>query len=571
MAPPERWFEDFVPGQVEEFGDFVMTLAEIIGFAARYDPQPFHIDPEAARASAFGELVASGWNTAAVAMRLMVDHFIPPNAALGSPGVDELRWTQPVKPGDRLRVRATIADARPSRSKPDRGIVHTAIEVLNQHDAVVMTSRVIGLFRARPPGLAPALQPQTTPPILAPAHLAAPHLAAPHLAAPHTGTYPTHTLAEIFHAKPDSPLRGLASGTQTGDAIDIALPPLHLGAQLMPMLEPHETPGGAKWDDPSFRSMIPWVCGFTDVRVHGDGGIVVAERGAGTGFADFGAVVADTVLHVAEQRQGFARTADGIVLLGDSPPVPLKGTWLSLLCGSHWNYYHWMIDGIGRLAAANAQTLARCTGVLVPASLAPFAAQTLALSGITRNLEVWPLGPTDSVTVTELLIPWRMADGFWPHPDLHRTLANLVPHAPHHPSLPRRIYIDRRAGTNRPLANEDEVIDALAGAGVTPIRLETLSLAAQAALFRQAELVVAPHGAGLTNLVFAPPGCRVVELVMDAYQHWAFRRLAALGNLDYDCVPGRALPGQPTDWVHDLRWSVSPMHVQAAVAAALGR
>ena len=230
-----------------------------------------------------------------------------------------------------------------------------------------------------------------------------------------------------------------------------------------------------------------------------------------------------------------------------------------------------MIDGIGRLAASNPQVLTGCAGILVPANLAPFAAQTLALSGITRNLEVWPLGPTDSVAVTELLVPWRMSDGFWPHPDLHRTLAALVPPTPHNPSLPRRFYIDRRNSPNRPLVNEGEIIDALAGAGIIPIRLETLSLSAQAALFRQAELIVAPHGAGLTNLVFAPPGCRVVELVMDAYQHWAFRRLAALGSLDYDCVPGRALPGQKADWVHDLRWHIAPMHVQAAVAAALAR
>ena len=560
MPPPDRWFEDFTPGQVFEFGDYKMTLAEILGFATRYDPQPFHTDPDAARGSAFGELVASGWNTAAIAMRLLVDHFIPANSAMGSPGVDELRWTRPVKPGDRLSMRVTITETRLSRSKPDRGIVHNTTEVLNQHNEVVMTMRGMAMFRARPA----SVMPESAPPLPAPTPAPAPtpRPASPPEPAPSFPgiTIPQASLAEIFHAQPGALLRGRAAGTQTGEAVDIALPPLHLGAQLMPALDPHETPGGAKWDDPSFRSMIPWVCGFPDVMVHGDGGIVV------TG----GTVVADTLIHVVEARQGFAKTEAGIVLHGGSPPVALEGTWLSLLCGSHWNYYHWMIDGIGRLAAADPATLARCRGVLVPANLAPFAAQTLALSGIARNLEVWPLGPTDAVTIPHLLVPWRMADGFWPHPDLHRFLATLVPQTPHNPSLPRRIYIDRRGTQNRPLVNEDEVIAALAGANVVPIPLETLSLAAQAALFRQAELIVAPHGAGLTNLVFARPACRVVELVMDAYQHWAFRRLAALGNLDYDCVPGRALPGQPTEWVHDLRWTVSPMHVQAAIAAALG-
>jgi len=247
----------------------------------------------------------------------------------------------------------------------------------------------------------------------------------------------------------------------------------------------------------------------------------------------------------------------------------LDGVWLSLLCGSHWNHFHWMIDGIGRLAAADAATLARCTGVLVPAGLSAVAAQSAALSGILRGRQVRMLGPNESVQVRRLEVPWRMADGFWPHPALHRFLAGLVPAAPRNPAFPPRIYIDRRGAANRRLANEDAVIAALAGAGVVPIRLEALSLAAQAALFRQAELVVAPHGAGLANLVFAPPGCAVVELVMDAYQHWAFRRLAALGGLDYDCVPGHTLPGGEEAWVHDRTWTVDPAQVQLAVAASL--
>ena len=150
MAAPSRWFEDFVPGEVFEFGDYLLGEAEIIDFARRYDPQQFHIDPEAAKSSAFGELVASGWNTASVAMRLMVDHFVPANAAMGSPGVDELRWTKPVKPGDRLRLRVSITEARRSRSKPDRGIVHSLTEMLNQNDQVVMTMRGMLMLRVRP-------------------------------------------------------------------------------------------------------------------------------------------------------------------------------------------------------------------------------------------------------------------------------------------------------------------------------------------------------------------------------------------------------------------------------------
>ncbi len=147
----DRWLEDFRPGETAEFGDYEMTEADIVAFATRFDPQVFHTDPEGARASVFGGLIASGWHTAAAMMRLLVDHWVPPQASLGSPGIDELRWLIPVRPGDRLRVRVTVEEARPSRSKPDRGLVRSLNEVLNQHDAVVMTARGLGLFRARRP------------------------------------------------------------------------------------------------------------------------------------------------------------------------------------------------------------------------------------------------------------------------------------------------------------------------------------------------------------------------------------------------------------------------------------
>ena len=152
MTQPQRCFEDFAPGQVLEGGDFEMTEQEIVSFARRYDPQPFHLDHEAARASMFGELVASGWNTAAVAMRLMVDHFFGAGGSMGSPGIDELRWPRPVRVGDRLCLRVTVEQARLSKSKPDRGLVHFSTEVLNQNAEVVMTLRGMAFFRARGAG-----------------------------------------------------------------------------------------------------------------------------------------------------------------------------------------------------------------------------------------------------------------------------------------------------------------------------------------------------------------------------------------------------------------------------------
>ena len=134
----DRWFEDYVPGAVHDLGSVMVDEQEIIAFARQFDPQPFHLDKERAEKSAFGGLIASGWHTACMAMRLIVDHYLSEVSSEGSPGIDELRWLRPVRPGDQLSVRATILDARLSRSRPERGIVRSQIETLNQDEEVVM-------------------------------------------------------------------------------------------------------------------------------------------------------------------------------------------------------------------------------------------------------------------------------------------------------------------------------------------------------------------------------------------------------------------------------------------------
>jgi len=141
-----RSFEDYVAGAVYEFGAIEVDAADVISFGEQYDPQPFHTDPEAASDWHFGGLIASGWHTGSLAMRLLVDHFLPTTASLGSPGIDELRWPQPVRPGDVLSLRVTILEARRSTSKPDRGFMRTHIEVLNQHRAVVMSMKAMNLL-----------------------------------------------------------------------------------------------------------------------------------------------------------------------------------------------------------------------------------------------------------------------------------------------------------------------------------------------------------------------------------------------------------------------------------------
>ncbi|HMN63520.1 MAG: MaoC family dehydratase [Burkholderiaceae bacterium] len=153
MAVPfkERYFEDFRPGEVIEFGDYLVTEEEIVDFARRYDPQPFHVDRKAAAESIYGGLIASGWMTGSIMMRLLVDHFIAPASSMGSPGVDEVRWSRPVRPGDRLHVRVTIVDTKRSQSKPDRGIVQVQQEMINQQGDTVMSLRGMSLSKCRTP------------------------------------------------------------------------------------------------------------------------------------------------------------------------------------------------------------------------------------------------------------------------------------------------------------------------------------------------------------------------------------------------------------------------------------
>jgi acyl dehydratase len=145
----DRHFEDYVPGASAVFGPIAVTEAEIVEFARQFDPQPIHTDAEGAAAGPFGGLIASGWHTACLVMRMLVQHYLARSASIASPGLDELRWTRPVRPGDELRVRVTVLEANRSRTKPDRGMVRTSIEAINQRGEVVMTMVAMNLFRCR--------------------------------------------------------------------------------------------------------------------------------------------------------------------------------------------------------------------------------------------------------------------------------------------------------------------------------------------------------------------------------------------------------------------------------------
>jgi acyl dehydratase len=144
------YFEDFPPGEIVQYGDMEVSTARIIAFAEQFDPQPFHLDDAAGRETMAGGLIASGWHTASMLMRMSCDYFLNRSAGQGAPGIAEVNWLKPVRPGDRLSVRRTTLSARPSTSKPALGIVEFSFEVLNQLGEVAMTQKNVILFSRRP-------------------------------------------------------------------------------------------------------------------------------------------------------------------------------------------------------------------------------------------------------------------------------------------------------------------------------------------------------------------------------------------------------------------------------------
>jgi acyl dehydratase len=150
--PHELFWEDFKVGDTMPLGETLVDRDEVIAFATRFDPQPFHIDEEAAKASMYGGLIASGWHTVALVMRMMVDSYLNRSASLGSPGVDSVRWLKPVRPGDRIRAQRTTLESRASSSRPNLGVIKDRWEAFNQHGELVMVMEGYGMFERRYPG-----------------------------------------------------------------------------------------------------------------------------------------------------------------------------------------------------------------------------------------------------------------------------------------------------------------------------------------------------------------------------------------------------------------------------------
>ena len=150
MQSAPRYWEDYEVGAKYPLGSASFTAEEIVAFARQFDPQSFHIDAEAAKQSMFGGLIASGWHVTAKLMRLFVDHYIDKRTALGSPGLDEIRWLKPVRPGDTLTAWVECVNKVPSRSRPDMGVIHEHWRATNQKGELVLTVKGINMVRRRP-------------------------------------------------------------------------------------------------------------------------------------------------------------------------------------------------------------------------------------------------------------------------------------------------------------------------------------------------------------------------------------------------------------------------------------
>ena len=148
-SPEDRYLEDYVEGDIHEFGPITITENDIVEFGRKFDPQVFHIDPVKAKQTVYRGLIASGWHTSSLFMRLFVENYLAGKASLGSPGVDELRWLKPVRPGDSLTLRITVHKVSPSTTKPDRGVLFSFCEMVNQEKEVVSTMMALNLIQYR--------------------------------------------------------------------------------------------------------------------------------------------------------------------------------------------------------------------------------------------------------------------------------------------------------------------------------------------------------------------------------------------------------------------------------------
>ncbi len=342
----------------------------------------------------------------------------------------------------------------------------------------------------------------------------------------------------------------------------VGLSPLVVGATFLTRWATREGPGVISWRADFYECMAPATFVIRDAVVHASSGVVVIGDD----------VVAETLAHTDPVAQGFAFDARGVVF---RPGVQrcLAGTHITVLAGGTGNYFHSLIEGVARVGAVPAGLVAAAGSLLFSAG-GVWQAEMLGRLGLPASLRLVAVGDGETVGVERLVFPLTVHGLSSFHPCVAEFFETIASHvSAGGAALPRRIYIDRRGSGARRLANEDAVVAGLEAMGFVAVRLEALGFAEQVRLFRGAECVVGPHGAGLTNIGFARAGCRLLELQMDAYVNWQFRHLAALRGVAYDCVLGRAREA----WldvelasVHGMGWEVDVGLVRAAVQHLVG-
>jgi capsular polysaccharide biosynthesis protein len=368
----------------------------------------------------------------------------------------------------------------------------------------------------------------------------------------------------ILHQRSITALMGSGAAIQHVHSLGparIAVPPLPTGRHFFENWPVRELPRQGLWEAPYYDSFAPPVFVLNDVLLHSAAGIMAVGD----------CVIEESLAHANAQEHRFRPLVRGIAL----PPgkvTELPGTHVSVLAAGEREYRHAMLHGLARLTAVPENYLLASESLLVPAG-GIAQAEALHLFDLLPTLSVRPVAAEETLRVETLVFPLSVCGESVYHPCLLDFYARISANVPGKPGrLPRRLYIDQRGTGIRPLRNEAELIEGLTQLGFVPVRLDGLSLADRVRLFRQAEAVVSPHGSDLTNLGFCRPGCLVVECLMDAYVDWSYRNLAALADLRYDCVLGRAdMPWGELDLqFHRTPWTISVNHVVAAAAHSLG-
>ena len=366
-------------------------------------------------------------------------------------------------------------------------------------------------------------------------------------------------LIDIAQAEEMRSPRGRIHHAHSLAAVRIGLNELRLGRTFLerwPIANLHPE---NDWRSTHYVSNAPATFILRDVIVHSSAGLIQVDD----------EIVAESIAFSEPAANGYTVHPDGVVL-HSSRTTSLPGTHITTLSGLGRNHYHAMVDGVARLAMVPPSLLETARSVLYAGT----AAQDFALDKATSpvSLHKRAVATDEAFHVDTLILPLSLHHNGAFHPCLSDFCDRISASIPNDdPALPRRFYVDRRGSPARPLLNEAEVIERLLPLGFTPVRPETLSFPQQLRLFRNAEAIVAPHGAALTNLLWCRPGCAVLELQMDAYAHWFFRNLAGLRSLEYDCIFGRTLdpwPAHPSQ-TQALRWTISADHGAAAAANLL--